>query len=62
MEVNIGDKLYVHTGYIDGIGNYYEDSAEIPIIVKNKNILSFEHDWEEKPGDWKWLKQKKPEN
>lgn len=62
MEVKVGDKLYVQTGYIDGIGNYYEETAEILIDVENKNILSFEHEWEEKPGDWEWLKQKKPES
>jgi len=49
-------KLYVKTCFIDDFGNLYDLSKETIIYSKKDDFIILDQEWENKPGDWKWLK------
>jgi hypothetical protein len=58
VQFDEGEKsLYVCIGYVDDFGNYYTQTKKIPIIVKKKNAITFGSRWDERAGNWEWLKE-----
>ena len=59
VEIDKNQKnVYLKLCYLDDFGNLYNVKKTIEVKVKEKELFLLQQEWEDKAGDWKWLKEK----